>query len=161
MGMRNYLIEGITCSGKTSVCRELLSRGYHAINGDTELAYQGDPKTGKPLEGHSHEHHIWDVAKVRTAVSNKSHSATFFCGGSRNFADFIELFDRVFVLDIDLATLNRRLSARTASEWGAREAERQIVRRLHATKEDLPRGGILIDSTAPVARVVEELLQKL
>jgi broad-specificity NMP kinase len=47
MGMRNYLIEGVSGTGKTSVCKELQRRGYYAINGDTELAYQGDPGTGK------------------------------------------------------------------------------------------------------------------
>ena len=47
MGMRNYLIEGVSGTGKTSVCKELQRRGYYAINGDTELAYQGDPETGK------------------------------------------------------------------------------------------------------------------
>jgi hypothetical protein len=47
MGMRNYLIEGVSGTGKTSLCKELQRRGYYAINGDTELAYQGDPETGK------------------------------------------------------------------------------------------------------------------
>ena len=42
MGMRNY-----SGTGKTSVCKELQRRGYYAINRDTELAYQGDPETGK------------------------------------------------------------------------------------------------------------------
>jgi broad-specificity NMP kinase len=51
MGIRNYLIEGVSGTGKTSVCHELRRRGYHAINGDRELAYQGDPKTGEPGMG--------------------------------------------------------------------------------------------------------------
>ena len=41
MGIRNYLIEGVSGTGKTSVCKELQRRGYYAIDGDTELAYQG------------------------------------------------------------------------------------------------------------------------
>jgi hypothetical protein len=44
MGIRNYLIEGVSGTGKTSVCDELQRRGYHAIHGDRELAYQGDPE---------------------------------------------------------------------------------------------------------------------
>jgi broad-specificity NMP kinase len=40
MGMRDYLIEGVSGTGKTSVCKELQRRGYRAINGDRELAYQ-------------------------------------------------------------------------------------------------------------------------
>jgi thymidylate kinase len=160
MGIRNYLIEGVSCTGKTSVCRELRRRGYHAINGDTELAYQGDPKTGEPVDGLTHEHHIWNVDKVRALVAAQSHAASFFCGGSRNFSSFIDLFDRVLVLEIDLETLNRRLAGRPETEWGGRPAERQLVRRLHATKEDTPKGDVVIDATAPLERVVDEILEK-
>lgn len=38
MALRNYLIEGGSCSGKTSVCKELKKRGNSAIDGDNELA---------------------------------------------------------------------------------------------------------------------------
>ena len=38
MGKRNYLIEGVSGTGKMSVCNELPRRSYHAINGDRELA---------------------------------------------------------------------------------------------------------------------------
>jgi broad-specificity NMP kinase len=58
MGVKNYLIEGVSGTGKTSVCDELRRRGYHSIHGDRDLAYQGDPKTGGPLDGFAHEHHI-------------------------------------------------------------------------------------------------------
>ena len=160
MGIRNYLIEGVSGTGKTSVCNELRRRGYHSINGDRELAYQGDPRTGKPLDGFAHEHHIWNVDRVRTLVADKSHVASFFCGGSRNFASFIDLFDGVFVLEVDLDTLNQRLAERTESEWGGRASERELVARLHATKEDIPKIGVVIDATVPIARVVDEILRK-
>ncbi len=160
MGIRNFLIEGVSGTGKTSVCHELRRRGYHSINGDTELAYQGDPVTGQPVDGFAHEHHIWDVDKVRALVADKSHDASFLCGGSRNFASFVDLFDRVFVLEIDLDTLNRRLAGRPENEWGGRPAERKIIRQLHATAEDIPKSGIAIDATAPIARVVDEILEK-
>ena len=50
MGVRNCLVEGVSGTGKTSVCHELNRRGYHAVNGDRELAYQGDPETGEPTD---------------------------------------------------------------------------------------------------------------
>jgi AAA domain-containing protein len=50
MGKRNYLIEGVSGTGKTSVCQELRRRGCVAINGDRELRYQGDPTTGEKTE---------------------------------------------------------------------------------------------------------------
>jgi len=157
MGVRNYLIEGVSGTGKTSVCRELRRRGYQAINGDTELAYQGDPRRGVPVPGHSHEHHIWDVAKVKALIASDETAITFFCGGSRNFPDFIELLDGAFILDVDLDTLNARLDQRAEDEWGGKEPERRLILRLHHTREDLP-NGVVIDATAPIAQVVDEIL---
>jgi gluconate kinase len=169
MGIRNYLIEGVSGTGKTSVCNELRRRGYHTINGDRELAYQGDPTTGEPVPAHErvtnsvtwgHEHHIWDVDKVKSAVADRRHAISFFCGGSRNFPRFIDLFDGVFVLEVDLDTLNRRLAARPEDEFGGRSSERKLIARLHATREDTPKHGIVIDATAPLERVVDAILSK-
>lgn len=77
VGARNYLVEGVSSSGKTTVATELERRG----------------------------HHVWDVDRVRELVADRSAPATFFCGGSRNHATFIDLFDEVFVLEVDTATL--------------------------------------------------------
>lgn len=44
------------------------------------------------------------------------------------------------------------------TEFGAEQAERDLVVRLHRTKEDTPTNGIVIDATAPLARVVDEIL---
>ena len=159
MGVSNYLVEGVSGTGKSSVCAELQRRGYHAINGDAVLAYQGDPVTGAALPGFAHEHHIWDVARVRVLIADQTHTATFFCGGSRNFPKFLALFDNVFVLQVDVDTLNRRLAQRSGDEWGGRPEERELVLRLHRTQEDVPGDAIVIDATAPLEDVVDDILQ--
>jgi hypothetical protein len=160
VGKRNYLVEGVSGTGKTSVCHELRRRGLHAVNGDTDLAYQGDPETGEPTNGApSHWHHIWDVDAVRALVADQDHPATFFCGGSRNFSKFVDLFDGVFVLEVDFDTLHRRLDQRGADEFGAQRSERDLIVRLHHTKEDTPENGIPIDATAPLEQVVDEILR--
>jgi broad-specificity NMP kinase len=135
VGIRNYLIEGVSGTGKTSVCKVLRRRGYHAINGDTDLAYQGDPETGEPTAEMSHWHHIWHVDTVQALVTDHSERFTFFCGGSRNFSKSLDLFDGVFVLEIDLNTLNRRLDQRPDDEFGAQPSERELIVRLHRTKK--------------------------
>ncbi len=170
MGKKNYLIEGVSGTGKTSVCHELRRRGYMAINGDRELAYQGDPTTGEKIEDFDHElptdlspeirhaHHIWDVAKVRSLAANQDDESTFFCGGSRNFKQFIDLFDEIFILDIDAETLNQRLDSRADDDWGKCKSERELILRLHATQADVPDSGIIIDATQPLVSVVDEIL---
>lgn len=164
MGKRNYLIEGVSGTGKTSVCQELRRRGYVAINGDRELAYQGDPTTGEKTEGFCgeaearHAHHVWDVEKVRRLAADQDDEATFFCGGSRNLKQFMELFDEIFILDVDAETLNERLDSRPDDDWGKRKSERELILRLHATKEDVPSSGIVLDATRPLVSVVDEIL---
>lgn len=160
MGMRNYLVEGVSGTGKSSLCRELLRRGYQAIDGDRDLAYQGDPETGRPTDGGTHEHHIWPVDRVRDLIANQDEAVTYFCGGSRNFSKFVDLFDGVFVLKADLATVIRRIEERPEDDWGGTQEQRELVAHLHRTKEDIPKGGVVIDSTAPIARVVDEIVRQ-
>ncbi|KAA0697851.1 nucleoside kinase [Neorhizobium sp. P12A] len=171
MGVKNYLIEGVSGTGKTSVATELHRRGYHVIHGDRELAYKGNSETGEPMDGSvleqsildvgfGHKHHLWDVDKVRSLVADRSHAISFFCGGSRNFNRFIDLFDGVFVLDVDLDTLDRRLASRPEDEFGGKPAEREFIRRLHATQEDVPKNATRIDANAPLASVVDDILSK-
>jgi broad-specificity NMP kinase len=171
MGVRNILIEGVSGTGKTSVASGLQQRGCHVVHGDRELAYQGDPVTGEPLSdaargqgaddiAFGHRHHVWDVDKVKALVADQSNAISFFCGGSRNFDRFIHLFDQVFVLDVDPQTLMKRLATRPHDEFGASPAERQLVLRLHATKEDIPSAATIIDATAPLACVIDDILAR-
>ena len=173
MGKRNYLIDGVSGTGKTTVAEELQRRGYHVIHGDRELKYRGDPKTGEPLNEPVHksetdkavweqEHHLWDIDKVKSVVADHSKEISFFCGGSRNFSKFIDLLNGVFILEVkDIETLYRRLDERVArdpTDWGGKPEEKKLVARLHQTKEDIPSDGIVINSTQPLASVVDEIL---
>jgi adenylate kinase family enzyme len=174
MGKRNYLIEGVSGTGKTSVAEELQRRGYHVLHGDRELKYRGDPKTGEPVHEPVHEsewdkavwqqeHLLWDIDKVKSVIADHSKAISFFCGGSRNFSKFIDLLDGVFVLEVDdLDTLYRRLDERVVrdpTDWGGKPEEKELVARLHRTKEDIPSGGIVIDATQPLVSVVDEILR--
>lgn len=96
---------------------------------------------------------------MQALVADHSERVTFFCGGSRNFSKFIDMFDGTFVLEVDLETLHRRLDQRPHDEWGSRQSERDLIVRLHQTKEDIPTTGIVIDATRPIADVVDEILR--
>jgi dephospho-CoA kinase len=172
MGRRNYLIEGVSGAGKTAVCTELQRRGYQAIHGDRELAYQGDPDTGQPTDDLKHEHsatfisehHIWDVEKVNALVANQEEAVTFFCGGSKNSSKYSDLFDGVFVLEVDLETSLRRIEERVAldpTDWGGTPEERDITVHMYHTKAARPHSSSIIDATAPLARVVDEILDEI
>lgn len=171
MGARNYLIEGVSGSGKTTVAEELQRRGYHVIHGDRQFAYYGDPESGEPLDwppGKSekdtmewgYRHWIWPLEKVRLLIADQRHAMTFFCGGSRNRHRFIDMFDRVFVLEVDPGTLNRRLVARPEDVFGGKPIERELAMRLQETRADVPKNAVSIDATPAITRVVDEILLK-
>jgi len=73
---------------------------------------------------------------------------------------FIDLFDKVFVLDVDIETLRERLGRRTADDWDVNDSvnNTEFVLRLHATKEALPE-GIIIDTARPINEVVDAILE--
>lgn len=168
MGIKNYLIEGSSGTGKTSIATELERRGYHVVHGDRVLAYVGDPESGQALAGPPHgvdraawgyAHWIWPVEEVRAIAADTTHPATFFCGGSRNFHKFLDVFNKVFVLDIDVEALNRRLDGRP-NEPGHAPDERAVVLRYHRSSEHFP-AGIAIDTTDAVPSVVDHILTHL
>jgi broad-specificity NMP kinase len=171
MGVRNYLIEGVSGAGKTTVAEELQRRGYDVVHGDRQFAYYGDPQTGERLEWPvldnemasvtwGYKHWIWPVDTVKSMLADQRNAMTFFCGGSRNLHHFIALFDAVFVLEVDAETLNRRLVARPEDEFGGKPIERELTVRIHATREGLPGTAASIDATAPIAHVVDDILAR-
>jgi thymidylate kinase len=73
------------------------------------------------------------------------------------------LFDGVFILEADFDTMSRRIDERVAvdpTDWGGKQTEREVTARLYQTKEGIPKNGIIIDATAPLARVVDEIVRQ-
>jgi adenylate kinase family enzyme len=164
MGRKNYLIDGGSGTGKTTVCNELQRRGYQAIHGDRELkiAPKVDETPSGPIPGYDLPP-LWDMAKVNALIANHDHAITFFCGGCSNASEFIDRLDGVFVLEVnDLDTVMKRIEKRVQADptdWGATQEERDIVIRAHQAKKAAPAEQI-IDATAPVKSVVDEILRR-
>lgn len=171
MGIRNYLIEGGSGVGKTTIAEELERRGYHVVHGDRVLAYYGDPATGEPVEPRpfadeaanirwAYDRWLWPVAKVREIAADRAHPVTFFCGHSANNTKFVDLFDLIFTLEIDPETLDRRLRGRGDDEFGGRPLERALVLELHQSRAGIPPNAIGIDASLPAAQVVDAILAR-
>lgn len=163
MGARNYLVDGLSGTGKTVVCDELQRRGYQAIHGDRELKVEPkmDEATSGPIPGYDLPP-LWNVEKVNALLANHDEAITFFCGGCSNSSEFIDRLDGVFVLEVnDIETVMRRIDERVVADptdWGGKEEEREIIRRAYQTKETVPKNGIAIDAAAPIPEVVDSIL---
>ena len=157
--MSNYLIEGVSGTGKTTVCHELQKRGYKALEADEVFGFYGDPKTGLPTEHKHYLNWIWDNKRFDEELKGKT-GTIFVCGGAMNQSKFMHYFKKVFTLLIDDDTLRNRLLNRTNNDFGKnpKDLAKQLEWNKGAIEYSKQRGTILIDATKPVNTVVDEIL---
>src|SRR6478609_11879973 len=109
MAKRNYLVEGLSGAGKSSVYEELIRRGYKAISTDRAWKVQAVTDTrlpGRPI------HSMWDQGKAVGELESPEPEVLFVCGSSRNRDRFLLYFTKIFNLRIDDDTMRRRLHER-------------------------------------------------
>ena len=158
MAKRNYLVEGLSGAGKSSVYEELIRRGYKAISTDRAWKYHADPDTGLPGAPTQHDNSMWDQQKAVRELEGPEPELLFVCGSSRNRDLFLPYFTKIFNLRIDDDTMRRRLQERTNDEFGKQPEGVELMLRLNRTDEK-PAGAIDVDATQPLHHVVDELLR--
>ena len=139
--------------------RRIKKRGYKAIEGDEELAYYGDPKTGEPSEK-SPMNWIWHKEKTNKHLQSEGIEPVFICGGAMNQNDFIHHFKKIFVIIIADETLKQSLADRTNNDFGKHpdELALQLEWNAGALRNAEQKGAVIIDATKPVEEVVDEIL---
>ena len=158
MAKRNYLVEGLSGAGKSSVYEELIRRGYKAISTDRAWKYYADPDTGLRGGPIQHDNSMWDQQRAVGELENPEPEVLFVCGSSRNRDLFLPYFDKIFNLRIDDDTMRRRLQERTNNDFGKQPEELELMLELNRSDEK-PAGAIDIDATRPLHHVVDELLR--
>jgi GTPase SAR1 family protein len=148
MAKRNYLVEGLSGAGKSSVYEELIRRGYKAISTDRAWKRHAD----------QYDESIWDQQKAVSELERPEPDVLFVCGSSRNRDRFLPYFTKIFNLRIDDDTMRRRLQERTNNEFGKQPDEVELMLRLNRSDEK-PAGAIDVDATQPLYKVVDELLR--
>lgn len=158
MAQRNYLVEGLSGTGKSSVYEELVRRGHTAISTDRTWSSSADPETGLPGGLPGHDTWMWDRQQAITELERPDPEVLFVCGSSRNRDRFLQYFTKVFNLRVDDDTMRRRLEARTEDDWGLGQDGVELMLELNRTDQG-PAGAIDVDATQPLDQVVDELLR--
>jgi len=158
LAKRNYLVEGLSGTGKSSVYEELIRRGYKAVSTDRAWAYHAQPGTGLPGGPMHHDNWMWDQQRAISELESAEPEVLFVCGSSRNRDDFLPYFAKVFNLRIDDATMRHRLQNRTNNEFGKQHEDVELMLELNR-REARPAGAIDIDATQPLNQVVDTLLR--
>ncbi|RZJ38685.1 MAG: hypothetical protein EOO18_02755 [Chryseobacterium sp.] len=148
MAKLNYLISGLPGTGKTTVYNELVARHIYAIDADSVLAAR------------STEGWLWDQQKILSLINDRASEVLFVCGSATNRDEYIDLFDKVFILYVDDDTLRTRLQNRTNNNFGKAPAvlARQLANNQGVKDYSLKRGRIVIDAMQAVESIVDEIL---
>ena len=146
MAQRNYLVEGLSGTGKSSVYEELIARGYKAISTD---------RAWKLRVGHIS---LWDPGRALEELESPEPEVLFVCGSSSNRDRFLPYFTKVFNLRVDDETMRRRLEERTNNDFGKQPDELELMLRLNRGGER-PDGAIDVDAMQPLDQVVDEVLR--
>ena len=171
----NIRITGSSGSGKSTIGKLLKKeRGYNFIDADidrydgTIIAYYRNKKSGEavnmpwppPKNWADENDWVWRPQIIQDRLAANSDKINILSGDARNKQEAYHLFDKIFVLSTDDKTLYKRLQARKGNDFGKDPDEYAWVVKENKTiaAELALAGAIVIDTTRPLAQVVDEII---
>lgn len=110
--MKRILITGMSGAGKSTVVRELISMGFHAVDSDYGYVRVDD-------EGYQ----MWDEAAVRRLLDDPVADALYFAGCEENMVDFLPDFDSIVLLTAPAEVFLERVKTRDNNPFGKLETD--------------------------------------
>jgi shikimate kinase len=161
--MKRILITGMSGTGKSSVIRELIARGYQAHDLDTpEWSQWIDADPSDVLTPAHGKDWVWREDRVRALLSQPEDGTLFIGGCAENMGRLFPLIDTVILLSAPVATIMERLRTRSPASYGSVAEERRRISELISTIEPLLRksADYEIDTRRPVHATVDEILRR-
>ena len=163
--MKRILVTGMSGTGKSTVIGELATRGYKAIDADTDeysewVEVAGDTSAlGSPAWGA--RDWVWREDRMQALLSTEDADVLFVSGCAANMRTFLPQFDHVVLLCAPADILVERLRTRTTNSYGKDPEEITRMLELVEKVEPLLRraAGHEIDTSAPLSDVVAALLR--
>lgn len=147
--VKRVLVTGMSGTGKSSVVRELVARGYTAV--DTDDGWTEPLPDGRQL---------WREDAIRALLDDAGAAVLFVAGCEENQGKFRGDFDHVILLTAPLETIEERLAERTTNSYGKDPEELRRVREDYAAVVPLLRRSATceIDTRLSLDEVVERIL---
>lgn len=165
-------ITGIAGAGKSAVCEELTKRGFEAHEGDDNLSAFYNNETGEIVDRPTivadrtpewRAEHTWKMSKeaLQKLKAGSGNRPVFVCGVASNEDEYINVFDKVFALDVDLETMTNRINTRTTGDFGKSPHEMETLLDWHKSTEEYYRkiGAHIVNSSRPLNEVVDEIVE--
>jgi shikimate kinase len=127
--MKRVLLTGMSGAGKSSVVRELVARGYKAV--DTDDGWSEPQPDGRQM---------WREDAIQALLAAEDANVLFVAGCEENQGKFYAQFDCIVLLSAPLDTLVERMAMRSDNPYGKqREEFRRFLEDVN-TVEPLLRG---------------------
>lgn len=105
--VKRILLTGMSGAGKSSVIRELVARGYKAV--DTDDGWCEPQPDGRQ---------VWREDAIHALLTTEDADVLFVAGCEENQVTFHPQFDHIVLLSAPLKTLVERLATRTNNSYG-------------------------------------------
>jgi dephospho-CoA kinase len=137
-------------TGKSSVIRELVARGYKAV--DTDDGWSERQPDGRQR---------WREDAIQALLTTEDAAALFVAGCEENQAKFHPQFDHIVLLSAPLRTLVERLATRTSNSYGKVPEElRRFLDDVETVEPLLRRAASHeVRTTVPLNEVVKTVLR--
>lgn len=165
-------VTGISTSGKSTMAKELVQRGYeahdlehngisawfHKEKGTRDAEFGQVPDRSKEWA----DAHEWRVSMdwVNDIAKKAADKPIFLCGGGANEKDIIALCDRVIWLKTDEQTIRDRVHIPRDHTYGTVPHELAEAIANNTIKESgyAQMGAVMIDARRPLDQVVQDVL---
>lgn len=167
----NTLIVGVAGSGKTTLAKELASRGYEAHNMDSieGLCSWVNLETGEPdpnfdrksaADWQDKYDWLWDERRLKQIVDGTD--GAFFCGSSGNQEKFFHLFGKIFLLEMNEQLIRERVLGNDRDHnYGKMPGEIDAILGYYEKfqQDAIALGAIVIDAHLPTSEVADQILE--
>jgi shikimate kinase len=149
-GVKRILLTGMSGTGKSSVTRELVARGYKAV--DTDDGWSEPQPDGRQS---------WREDELQALLMTEDADVLFVAGCEENQTRFLPQFDHVVLLSAPVETLVERLASRTNNTYGKTPDElRRFLDDVRDVEPLLRRAANHeVDTTMPLNEVVATVLR--
>lgn len=169
-----FFITGQSGAGKSQLTLTLRENGYEAYDTDDDglARWQHNttqyihPKSSVKAHMRTEEflaEHSWNIPRdyIEQLADSAQTKTIFLLGVIENEVEVRDLFARTFALQIDDATMTRRLQTRTNNNWGKQphELQRSLAANKTAVEQWRALGYTIIDATQPIDKVVSQILE--
>lgn len=166
-------VTGCPGSGKSTLYKTLKALGYTAYGGaEDDLAAFYDNQTRQKIDRwvtarertpEWRSQHTWKIDRktVERLKREAKNKPLYLCALTKNEPEILDLFDKIIVLELDEATMRKRLAKRTDNDIGRAEGEIEAILDQIKVKEEQylhQENVVKLDARRPVKAVVDDII---